>query len=65
MVWNAGETLSRNQAIEKIKDQARDEGITGAFKVYYNGALIANPEELPEQVEMEKVKVSAVLENAI
>jgi len=63
--WNTGEGLiPRSQAIEKIQELAKDEGIHGSFKVYYNDSLIANPTDLPEQVDMGNVRVSAVLDNA-
>ena len=57
-------TLGRDAAIARIKEIAREDGITGSFKVFYQDNLIANPTDLPEQVNMELVKVSAVLDNA-
>jgi parvulin-like peptidyl-prolyl isomerase len=57
-------TVARNEAITQIQAQAREEGIRGSFKVYYNDQLIANPNDLPEQVNMDLVRVSAVLDNA-
>lgn len=65
MNWDTqGGTLSREQAIANIKDMAKDEGIHGSFKVFYNGSLISNPEDLPDQVDMRGIRVSAVLDNA-
>jgi hypothetical protein len=63
--WSASEGLiSRADAKAKIVELAKEEGITGSFKVYYNDQLIANPDDLPEQVAMNLVRVSAVLDNA-
>ena len=66
MTWNTEPTgtVARAVAIERITEMAKDDGITGSFKVYYNDALIANPNDLPEQVELSKIRVSAVLDNA-
>ncbi len=68
MAWEndpvAPVTLGRDAAIARIKEIAREDGITGSFKVFYQDALIANPTDLPEQVNMALVKVSAVLDNA-
>ena len=64
MTWEINETLNRDEAIRKINEQAVSEGIGGSFKVYYNGNLIATPNDLPEQVDMRGIRVSAVLNNA-
>lgn len=65
MVWNAeNNTISRDEAKTKILEMAKAEGIKGAFKVFYNGELVSTPSNLPEQVEMDKVSVSAVLDQA-
>ncbi len=64
MNWETQESLSRDDALKAISDKAKDEGISGAFKVYYNGRLIATPEDLPDQVDMRDVRVSSVLNNA-
>jgi hypothetical protein len=67
MVWNAQEqvsTLSRDEAKSEILDMARDQGIEGAFKVFYQGELISTPDALPERVTMDAVRVSAVLDQA-
>lgn len=66
MTWNIEPTgtVARAVAIERITEMAKEDGITGSFKVYYNDALIANPNDLPEQVELSKIRVSAVLDNA-
>lgn len=64
MVWNADNTISRDAAKTEISNMAKDEGIKGAFKVFYDGNLIATPNDLPEQVDMDKVSVSAVLDQA-
>lgn len=62
--WEAGNTISKAQAIINIKEMAIAKGFKGAFKVLYNGDIIADPSELPEQVDMSKVQVSAVLHQA-
>lgn len=64
MVWNSDNTISRDEAKSKISEMAREQGIKGAFKVFYNGDLMATPNDLPERVELEKVSVSAVLDQA-
>ena len=66
MTWNTVPTgtVSRAEAITKITEMAKEDGITGSFKVYYKDALIANPNDLPEMVELESIRVSAVLDNA-
>ena len=62
---NAGNVaVPRDQAITKIKDMAIAEGITGAYKVFYAGTIIASPTDLPELVDMRNVRVSSVLDNA-
>jgi hypothetical protein len=65
MTWETGTMITREEAITRIKEMAKAQGIAGAFKVFYDDAMIANPNDLPAQVDMGKVKVSAVLDNAI
>lgn len=63
--WNTGAaTISREEAQTKITEKARTEGITGSFKVYYDGRMISSPTDLPAQVDMSKVRVSSMLDNA-
>lgn len=64
MNWNTDSTVSREEAKGKIQEIAREEGIKGAFKVFYDGQLMSTPDNLPEQVDMDKVSVSAVLDQA-
>ena len=69
MSWETAATpveglIARNDAITRITVQAREDGITGSFKVFYNEQLVANPTDLPEQVDMNLVRVSAVHDNA-
>ena len=64
MVWNANTTISRDEARPQIEEMAREQGIAGAFKVFYDGELCATPSDLPEQIDMNKVRVSAVLDQA-
>lgn len=61
---DAGNTVSRDEAKGKIIQMAKDKGIAGAFKVFYEGALVSNPDNLPERVIMDSVSVSAVLDQA-
>lgn len=65
MTWNTNEgTVTRDQAIARVKEIALTDGINGPFKVFYNGNLIVNPSDLPETVDMGLVRVSATLDNA-
>lgn len=59
-----GGTISRDEAKTKIIQLAKDQDIKGAFKVFYEGQLISNPDTLPEQVTMGEIRVSAVLDQA-
>jgi hypothetical protein len=56
--------VTRDQARTKIMEKAREEGYDGAFKVFYEGKMIADPANLPEQVDMSKITVSEVLDQA-
>ena len=62
--WSSGGGIPRVEAIAKIEEMARSKGYTGAFKVFYDGEIIADPSDLPDSVIMAKVKVSAVLDQA-
>ena len=62
--WETSENVSREDAIKKIQEMAKQDGISGSFKVFYNDRLVANPEDLPETVDMERIRVSATLDNA-
>lgn len=64
MVWEANSKVSRNEAQTHIQKMAQDEGIHGAFKVFYNGNIVATPNDLPEEVDLDKIEVSAVLDQA-
>jgi hypothetical protein len=66
MNWDtsANNTISRAEAQVEIVAKAQNEGINGAFKVFYDGELVVTPSDLPEQVDMNKVRVSAVLDQA-
>ncbi len=57
--------VSRDEAKPLILEMARDEGIEGAFKVFYQGNMVSNPDSLPDQVSMDDISVSAVLDQAI
>lgn len=56
--------VPRADAEGKIKQLAVDQGIDGTFKVFYDGAMISSPSQLPEQVDMSKVRVSEVMNQA-
>ena len=57
-------TVPRADAIKKITELAVEQGLKGTFKVFYNGSIVADPSNLPEQVDMDKVSVSAVMDQA-
>jgi hypothetical protein len=67
MAWdtaNGGNLVPRAEAEPKIKALALAQGIDGTFKVFYDGAMISTPSQLPEQVDMSKVRVSEVMNQA-
>lgn len=65
MAWNANENMiTREQAEGKIGELAKSKGIKGSFKVFYNGSLVEDPSDLPDEVDMALVKVSATLDQA-
>ncbi len=65
MVWNSNDgNVTKAEAKSLIVGMAKDDGIKGAFKVFYDGALMTTPDDLPDSVDMAKVTVSAVLDQA-
>lgn len=65
MVWETnGNTVSKAEAKTKIIEMAKTQGIKGAFKVFHKGQLMTTPDDLPEQVAMSDIWVSAVLDQA-
>lgn len=56
--------VSREEAEGKIADLAKSKGIKGTFKVFYDGELVEDPTDLPDMVDITKVKVSATLDQA-
>lgn len=63
--WNTNQNLvSREEAEGKIAELATNKGIKGTFKVFYDGSIVEDPSDLPDQVDMTKVKVSATLDQA-
>lgn len=63
--WNTNSDLiSREEAEAKILKMAKDKGIKGSFKTFYDGTIVASPADLPDEVDMTKVKVSATLDQA-
>ncbi len=62
--WNNTNLVPKAEAANKIQEMATAQGIRGTFKVFYNGTIITDPSELPEQVDMTKIKVSNVLDQA-
>ena len=65
MNWNTNDGLvSKEDAKKNIIAMAEEDGIKGAFKVFYDGELMSTPDSLPANVDMNKVKVSAVLDQA-
>ena len=61
---NNNDLVSREEAQKKIIAMAKDQGIAGAFKVFYDDEIVVNPSDLLDQVDLTLVKVSAVLDNA-
>lgn len=59
-----GNTVPKAEAMGLIKDLATEQGIRGAFKVFYDDALVSTPDSLPDQVDMDKVRVSETLDQA-
>lgn len=70
MAWETTEPVvntnlvARAEAEPRIKALAVEQGIDGTFKVFYDGAMISSPSQLPEQVDMTKVRVSEVMNQA-
>ena len=62
--WTAGTNLTREQAIAAIKEKAKAQGYNKTFKVAYDGRQVEEPNDLPESVDMSKVTISSVLNNA-
>ena len=56
--------IPRADAIVKIKEMAREQGLGGQFKVKYQGEEISSPNDLPDVVEMSQVGVYASLDQA-
>ena len=67
MTWSTGNTVSREEAQGRISDMEKDQGINGAFKVYYESRSnqIVTPSDLPENVDLSKVIISASLDQAV
>jgi hypothetical protein len=61
---NNGNTVTKAEAKDKIMALANEQGLSGAFKVFYDGNIVSDPNDLPESVDMDKVRVSAVLDQA-
>jgi len=57
-------TVTRDEAKRRILALAEEQGIEGAFKVFHNGNLVATPDDLPDQVNMDEIRVSEVLDQA-
>ena len=64
-VLSSNNTVSRDEAKALILEKARNEGIEGAFKVFHQGQMVSNPDDLPDTVNMEEISVSAVLDQAM
>ncbi len=67
MTWNTerdgSNMLPKADAIKKIIEMAEEQEIRGDFKVYYNDELVADPNNLPDTVDITKVSVSTVNKN--
>lgn len=65
MVWETTPTgITREQAIAEIKRMATAQGYSSTFKVTYDGTIIETPDQLPVSVDMSKVRISSMLNNA-
>jgi hypothetical protein len=63
--WTTGTpSITRAAAIEAIKAKAVEQGYKGSFKVHYDGTLVDSPATLPDMVDMSKVTISSVLNQA-
>jgi len=58
------EQVERAEALRRIQEMAKSQNINGSFKVFYEGDLVVSPEDLPTTVDLSKVQVSGVLNNA-
>jgi len=56
--------IAREDAVSEIKRLAESKGLSGAFKVYYEGEQIVTTNDLPERVNMDLVQVSAMMDQA-
>ncbi len=67
MTWDQESNITlvtREVAIGKIKELAKQQGYTAGFKVEYDGSEIETPNQLPDAVDMTKVKIGSKLNNA-
>lgn len=66
MTWNVPNSnmIPKAEAIQKITEKAYAEGIRNSFKVFYEDRQIVTENDLPEFVDMSKVRVSQTLNNA-
>ena len=63
--WNSDNPLiSREEATEYTYNLRDQQGIVGAFKVFYDGVEITDPSELPDTVDKTKIRVSAAMSQA-
>ena len=62
--WDTTTKMTREQAISAIKEKAKAQGYSKTFKVTYEGRMVENPDDLPIEVDMSKVQISSVLNNA-
>lgn len=56
--------IPRADAIARIKDMAREQGLGGQFKVKYQNNEVSSPNDLPETVDMNQVRIYASLDQA-
>lgn len=64
--WDASQStlVARDVAKARIIEMAKEQGYTGAFKVFYNGTMVTDPSNLPDQVDLAQITVSEVLDQA-
>jgi hypothetical protein len=61
-----GALIPKQEAVGKIQEKARAQGFAAGatIKVFYDGRQVVTPADLPDQVDMNKIEISSVLNNA-
>lgn len=64
MTWETPSTVTPSEAIERCTQLATEQGIKGAFKIFYKDGIVVTIEDLPSAVDMDFIRISAVLDQA-